>query len=68
MRELKMEAVTAEEFQAFRRRLPVVTSSGLFDTYRISQQTWYKLRDGKPVKQNVLARLRERYATLGEQA
>ena len=64
MRELRMATVTAEEFQAFRARLPVATKEGLFDAYRISQHTWYKLRDGKPVKQNVLERLRERFETL----
>jgi len=35
-------------------------------TYRISQHSWYKLRDGKPVKQSVIDRMRARYAELVE--
>lgn len=68
MRQLKMECVSNEEFLAFRARLPKATKEGLFDAYRISQNTWYKMRDGKPVKQNVLERLRERYSLLSQGA
>jgi hypothetical protein len=66
MRELKMACMAPEEFAAFRERLPTATKEGLFDAYRISQNTWYKLRDGKPVKVNILERLRSRYELLGE--
>lgn len=59
-----MASVTPEEFAAFRERLPVATKEGLFDAYRISQNSWYKLRDGKPVKVSVLERLRARYLQL----
>lgn len=31
-------------------------------TYHISQHSWYKLRDGKPVKSAVVSTLRRRFA------
>ena len=63
-RELKMGTITQEEFAQLRHSLPAVTKQGVMDTYRISQHSWYKLRDGKPVKQNVIDRMRERYAAM----
>jgi hypothetical protein len=56
-----MVAIAPEEFEAMRARLPKVTPEGLFDTYRISQNTWYKLRDGLPVKRKTIEQLRARY-------
>jgi hypothetical protein len=41
--------------------LPCATREGLFETYRISQNSWYKLRDGQPVKRKTVERLRERF-------
>ena len=46
----EMVAIEPEEFEAMKARLPKATAEGLFDAYRISQNTWYKLRDGVPVK------------------
>lgn len=57
----EMMSISRDEFDKLRARLPKVTAEGLFDTYRISQNTWYKLRDGQPVKRKTLDRLRERY-------
>lgn len=57
----EMEALTPEEFATLRAHLPVATAEGLFDTYRISQNTWYKLRDGQAVKRKTLDRLRARF-------
>jgi hypothetical protein len=57
----EMVAIDPEEFDAMRARLPKATSQGLFDAYRISQNTWYKLRDGLPVKRKTLEQLRARY-------
>ena len=57
----EMVSMPREEFDALKARLPCATSEGLFETYRISQNTWYKLRDGRPVKRKTLERLRERY-------
>ena len=63
-REFKMGIMTDEEFARLRRAIPAVTKDGVMATYRISQHSWYKLRDGKPVKQSVIERVRERYAAL----
>lgn len=63
-RQLKMGTISQEEFARLRRSIPAVTKQGMMDTYRISQHSWYKLRDGKPVKQNVIDRMRERYAAM----
>jgi len=56
-----MIAIAREEFDAMRTRLPLATAEGLFDTYRISQNTWYKLRDGHPVKRKTIEQLRARF-------
>ena len=63
-RKLKMGTISPEEFSRLRQHIPAVTKEGVMDTYRISQHSWYKLRDGKPVKQNVIDRMRERFAAL----
>ena len=57
----EMVAIEREEYEAMKARLPRATSEGLFDTYRISQNTWYKLRDGVPVKRKTIDQLRARY-------
>lgn len=62
----EMLSVTVEEFAAMRAALPCMTAEGLFETYRISQSTWYKLRDGRPVKRATLERLRARYREIAE--
>ena len=54
--------IEPEEFEAMRARLPKATAEGLFETYRISQNTWYKLRDGVPVKRKTVEQLRARFA------
>ena len=61
-RQLRMGTIPPEEFEAMRVSLPAVTKEGVMATYRISQHSWYKLRDGKPVKQIVIDRLRRNYA------
>mgnify|MGYP003613282024 CR=1 FL=1 len=63
----EMVAMPREEFETLKARLPCATSEGLFETYRISQNTWYKLRDGRPVKRKTLERLRERYREVAGQ-
>lgn len=57
----EMVAIDAREFERMRAHLPVATAEGLMATYRISQNTWYKLRDGRAVKRKTLDQLRERY-------
>jgi hypothetical protein len=66
---LEMATMEPEEFVAMREHLPLATAQGLMETYRISQNTWYKLRDGLPVKRKTLDQLRERFrAVAGAQA
>lgn len=62
----EMMTLPREEFDQMRARLPKATSEGLFETYRISQNSWYKLRDGLPVKRKTIERLRERYRMVAE--
>lgn len=57
----EMVAIDRQEFDAMRERLPKATAEGLFETYRISQNTWYKLRDGVPVKRKTIDQLRARF-------
>lgn len=57
----EMVSIEPDEFEAMKARLPKATQEGLMDTYRISQNTWYKLRDGHPVKRKTLDQLRARY-------
>lgn len=56
-----MVTIANDEFEAMKAHLPCATREGLFETYRISQNSWYKLRDGQPVKRQTLERLRERF-------
>ena len=66
-RHLPMATITREEFDLFRRSLPKATKEGVSATYHISQHSWYKLRDGKPVKEIVVERLRTRHRELCDQ-
>ena len=63
---LEMATMEPEEFVAMREHLPLATAQGLMQTYRISQNTWYKLRDGIPVKRKTLDQLRERFRMVKE--
>ena len=56
--------VPRELVQRLRARLPAVTREHLFDCYAISETTWTKLRDGRPVKRSTLDRILLRYERL----
>jgi hypothetical protein len=56
--------ISRETFQALRTRLPAVTRERIFDCYAISETTWNKLRDAKPIKRTTLDRILARYALL----
>jgi len=56
--------VSRETFQRLRTRLPAVTREHLFDCYAISETTWTKLRDGKPIKRSTLERILLRFERL----
>jgi DNA-binding Xre family transcriptional regulator len=64
------ETVTAPRdlVQRLRARLPAITRAHLFDCYAISETTWTKLRDGKPVKRVTLERILQRYERLSAKA
>ena len=61
---LEMVSVSTEEFARLRRKLPAITSDNLMRFYGISENTWRKLRDGRPVKRGTLDRLMARYERL----
>lgn len=50
-----------------RDQLPAITRRHLFDFYGISETTWTKLRDGKPIKMSTLLRVLDRYERLVEE-
>ena len=54
--------------QRLRARLPAITREHLFDCYAISETTWTKLRDGRPVKRSTLERILQRYERLVSRA
>ena len=57
----EMVTIARDEFETMKAHLPCATREGLFETYRISQNSWYKLRDGQPLKRKTIERLRERF-------
>jgi DNA-binding XRE family transcriptional regulator len=61
-----MVTLDAETFWILRRVLPAATKDCLRETFGVSETTWVKLRDGRPVKQITLARLMIRYQRLLE--
>jgi hypothetical protein len=65
---LDTRTVSREDFQRLRERLPAITREHLFNCYAISETTWTKLRDGKPVRRSTLDRVLRRYQLLQAQA
>ncbi|MDB5456751.1 MAG: hypothetical protein JWP92_2336 [Caulobacter sp.] len=61
---LQLANLDREGFLRLRSRLPAVTREHLFNVYAISETTWAKLRDGKPVKRSTLDRILRRYEAL----
>lgn len=57
-------SISRETFQRLRARLPAVTREQLFNCYAISETTWNKLREGRPIKRSTLDRILARYALL----
>jgi DNA-binding Xre family transcriptional regulator len=56
--------VSPQAVLKLRELLPAITRRHLFDLYGISETTWTKLRDGKPVKLSTLLRIQDRYERL----
>ncbi|WP_043606151.1 hypothetical protein [Novosphingobium sp. Rr 2-17] len=63
-----MSTISPREFAALRGVLPAITAEHLFAVYRISETTWRKLREGRPVKRVTLDRIRARYRDMGRAA
>jgi hypothetical protein len=59
-----MAVADRETFLALRRVLPATTKVCLRETFGISETTWVKLRDGRPVKASTLERVLDRYRGL----
>ncbi len=59
-----MTVADRETFLALRRVLPATTKVGLRGTFGISETTWVKLRDGRPVKASTLERVLDRYRAI----
>lgn len=59
-----MVAIDRERFQALRRVLPAATKEQIQNTFGISETTWVKLRDGRPMRRATLDRILHRYGLL----
>jgi hypothetical protein len=64
----EMLVVDRELFHGLRRVLPAATKDCLRETFGVSETTWVKLRDGRPVKRITLERLLDRYRRLSPPA
>lgn len=62
--DLHMLVVDRDTFLDLRRALPAATKDCLRETFGVSETTWVKLRDGRPVKRSTLDRLLDRYSRL----
>ena len=59
-----MTVADRDTFLALRRILPAATRTCLQATFGVSETTWVKLRDGRPVKVTTLERVLARYRRL----
>lgn len=64
--DLRMAVLDRETFQGLRRVLRAATKDCLRETFGVSETTWVKLRDGRPIKRTTLDRLMDRYRRLTE--
>lgn len=55
-------SMSSSEFLALRHALPAITAESLFEIYGISETTWRKLREGRPVKRVTIERVRRRFS------
>jgi hypothetical protein len=60
----RMLVLDRETFQGLRQVLPAATKDCLRETFGVSETTWVKLRDGRPIKRSTLDRLLDRYRRL----
>lgn len=59
-----MVVIDRERFQALRRVLPAATKEQIQNVFGISETTWVKLRDGRPMRRATLDRILHRYGLL----
>lgn len=59
-----MVVLDRQTFEGLRRVLPAATKVCLQETFGVSETTWVKLRDGRPVRKSTLERLLQRYRRL----
>jgi hypothetical protein len=59
-----MTVADRDTFLALRQVLPAATKTCLQETFGVSETTWVKLRDGRPVKASTLERVLARYRRL----
>ena len=57
---MQLVTIDARQFEQLKARLPAITREWLMRRYGISETTWCKLRDGKPIKRSTLARILDR--------
>lgn len=57
-----------ELFHDLRRVLPAATKACLRETFGVSETTWVKLRDGRPIRRSTLNRVLDRYRQLEPKA
>lgn len=64
---VEVVSISPVDFERLKRELPSITREHLFKVYAISETTWRKLREGKPVKRSTMERMMARYRRLLEQ-
>lgn len=60
----EMVVIDRERFLALRRALPAATKEQIQKTFGVSETTWVKLRDGRPLRRATLDRILHRYGLL----
>ncbi|EJL27374.1 hypothetical protein PMI01_03855 [Caulobacter sp. AP07] len=58
---MDLATLDAELFNQLRRRMPATTRKWMMELYGVSETTWRKLRDGRPVKRTTLERVLARF-------
>lgn len=57
----ELQTLTSTEVMRLRQALPAVTSEHLFNVLGISETTWRRLREGRPVRRSTVERIMMRY-------
>lgn len=57
---MNMVVIAREQFLQLRQALPAATKVGLQETFGVSETTWVRLRDGRPIRRSTYERLMRR--------